>query len=621
LNNSKYNRAILERMKEKIKKKEKKRILKRNEIPRKYCWDIDSLYISTEEWEKDCQKAEQLRNRFLQLKEKFTKDSQTFLQCLQLKDELSELIQKIFTYAHMRKDENNRDNLYQSIYYKASSLLVKIEDSMSFIQPAILSVDYNVLQRWMSETESLKLYKHYLDTIFRKKKHILSPEEERIIARAGEMAMVPENVFSMLSNADIKFPGIKDENGTTVPISHGNFITLLRNKNRKFRKKVFKKYYQPYKTYCNTFASLLAGNLKKDNFFSSIKKYNNSLEAALFEDNIPITVYENLLDTVHKNIGLLQKYTLLKKDFLELKDFYMYDIYVPVVDKEFQINYDQASEIVLKSLAPLGKPYQEVLKKGFEERWIDVYENKGKTSGAYSTGSYRSKPFILLNYQGTLEDIYTLAHELGHSIHSFYTNKTQPFIYSNYSIFLAEIASTTNEALLTYHLLDWAKNKKDKLVILNHFLEQFRTTFFRQAMFAEFEKLIHKHDEQGGSLTAEWCSRKYTELIRFYYGENVIIDKEISMEWARIPHFYYNYYVFQYATGFAAAIAFSRKILSGDNKAIKEYIQFLSRGSSDYPIDILKQAGIDMTNVSPLKEAMELFSELLIQLENLKTQE
>jgi len=621
LNNSKYNRAILERMKEKIKKKEKKRILKRNEIARIYCWDIDSLYISTEEWEKDCQKAEQLRNRFLQLKEKFTKDSQTFLQCLQLKDELSELIQKIFTYAHMRKDENNRDNLYQSIYYKASSLLVKIEDSMSFIQPAILSVDYNVLQRWMSETESLKLYKHYLDTIFRKKKHILSPEEERIIARAGEMAMVPENVFSMLSNADIKFPGIKDENGTTVPISHGNFITLLRNKNRKFRKKVFKKYYQPYKTYCNTFASLLAGNLKKDNFFSSIKKYNNSLEAALFEDNIPITVYENLLDTVHKNIGLLQKYTLLKKDFLELKDFYMYDIYVPVVDKEFQINYDQASEIVLKSLAPLGKPYQEVLKKGFEERWIDVYENKGKTSGAYSTGSYRSKPFILLNYQGTLEDIYTLAHELGHSIHSFYTNKTQPFIYSNYSIFLAEIASTTNEALLTYHLLDWAKNKKDKLVILNHFLEQFRTTFFRQAMFAEFEKLIHKHDEQGGSLTAEWCSRKYTELIRFYYGENVIIDKEISMEWARIPHFYYNYYVFQYATGFAAAIAFSRKILSGDNKAIKEYIQFLSRGSSDYPIDILKQAGIDMTNVSPLKEAMELFSELLIQLENLKTQE
>ena len=621
MNNSKYNRAILERMKEKIKKKEKKRILKRNEIARIYCWDIDSLYISTEEWEKDCQKAEQLRNRFLQLKEKFTKDSQTFLQCLQLKDELSELIQKIFTYAHMRKDENNRDNLYQSIYYKASSLLVKIEDSMSFIQPAILSVDYNVLQRWMSETESLKLYKHYLDTIFRKKKHILSPEEERIIARAGEMAMVPENVFSMLSNADIKFPGIKDENGTTVPISHGNFITLLRNKNRKFRKKVFKKYYQPYKTYCNTFASLLAGNLKKDNFFSSIKKYNNSLEAALFEDNIPITVYENLLDTVHKNIGLLQKYTLLKKDFLELKDFYMYDIYVPVVDKEFQINYDQASEIVLKSLAPLGKPYQEVLKKGFEERWIDVYENKGKTSGAYSTGSYRSKPFILLNYQGTLEDIYTLAHELGHSIHSFYTNKTQPFIYSNYSIFLAEIASTTNEALLTYHLLDWAKNKKDKLVILNHFLEQFRTTFFRQAMFAEFEKLIHKHDEQGGSLTAEWCSRKYTELIRFYYGENVIIDKEISMEWARIPHFYYNYYVFQYATGFAAAIAFSRKILSGDNKAIKEYIQFLSRGSSDYPIDILKQAGIDMTNVSPLKEAMELFSELLIQLENLKTQE
>jgi len=610
----------LKQINEKIKNKEK-RILKRDEIPRKYCWDIESLYINTEDWKKDCQKAEQLRNRLLQLKEEFTQDSQKFLQCLKIKDELSEIIQKIYTYAHMRKDEDNRNNIHQSIYYTASSLLVKIEDSMSFMQPAILSLDYSVLQKWMTETESLRLYKHYLDNIFRKKKHILSPEEERIIARTGEMAMVPENVFSMLSNADIKFPGIIDENGDAVPISHGNFINLLRNQNRKLRKKVFKKYYQPYKNYRNTFASLLAGNLKKDNFFSSIKRFNNSLEAALFEDNIPIAVYENLLDTVHKNIGLLQKYAILKKDFLKLEDFHMYDMYVPIKEKEFRINYDQAGEIVLKSLAPLGKSYQEILKKGFKERWIDVYENKGKTSGAYSTGSYRSKPFILLNYQGTLEDIYTLVHELGHSVHSFYTNKTQPFIYSNYSIFLAEIASTTNEALLTYHLLDWAKNKKDKLVILNHFLEQFRTTFFRQAMFAEFEKIIHEHDEQGGSFTAEWCSSKYTELIRFYYGENVIIDKEISMEWARIPHFYYNYYVFQYATGFAAAIAFSRKILEGGNKAVREYIQFLGKGNSDYPIDILKQAGIDMTDTYPLTEAMELFSELLIQLENLKSQE
>jgi oligoendopeptidase F len=599
--------------------KNNQKISLREEIPKKYRWDIESLYSTKEDWEQDYQKAEQLRKTLLQLKEKITKDAQTFFQCLQLKDEISELLQKIFTYAHMRKDEDNRNNFHQSIYYKASSLLVKIEDSMSFIQPAILSLDRNVLRKWMEEIDSLQLYRHYLDSIHRKKEHILSPAEERIIARSGEMAMVPENVFNMLSNADLKFPGVNDDDGNTVFISHSNFITLLRNRNREFRKKVFKKYYQSYKTHRNTFASLLAGNLKRDHFFSTVKKYNNSLEAALFEDNIPLSVYKNLLDTVHKNIGLLQKYTILKKEYLELDKFHMYDMYVPIVEKALHINYEQASKIVIKSLAPLGKSYQEILKKGFAERWIDVYENQGKTSGAYSSGSYRSKPFILLNYQGTMEDVYTLVHELGHSLHSYYTNKTQPYIYSDYPIFLAEIASTTNEALLTHYLLDWANNRTDKLVVLNHFLEQFRTTFFRQAMFAEFEMIIHEYEEQGGSLTAEWCSQKYIELIRYYYGEGVIIDKDISMEWARIPHFYYNYYVYQYATGFAAAIAFSRKILDNGDSAVKEYIGFLSKGNSDYPIDILKQAGIDMTNNYPLTGAMELFSELLTQLENLKS--
>jgi oligoendopeptidase F len=599
--------------------KNNKKISSRDEIPKKYRWDVESLYSSKEQWEKDCQKVEQLRRGLLQLKEEFTKDSRTFLQCLRLKDEISELLQKIFTYAHMRKDEDNRNNFNQSIYYKASSLLVKIDDSMSFIQPAILSLDKNVLKRWLEEIDSLRLYQHYLDIIYRKKEHILSPEEERIIARTGEMAMVPENVFSMLNNADLVFPGVKDDTGNTVSISHGNFITLLRNKNRKFRRKVFKKYYQAYEAHRNAFASLLAGNLKRDLFFSTVKNYGNSMEAALFEDNIPLSVYKNLLDTVHENIGLLQKYTLLKKEYLELDKFHMYDMYVPIAEKALHINYEQASKMVIKSLSPLGKSYQEILKKGFEERWIDVYENQGKTSGAYSTGSYQSKPFILLNFQGTMEDVYTLAHELGHSLHSYYTNKTQPYIYSDYPIFLAEIASTTNEALLTHYLLDWANNRTDKLLVLNHFLEQFRTTFFRQAMFAEFEKNIHEYEEQGGSLTAEWCSQKYRELIGYYYGKDVIIDKEISMEWARIPHFYYNYYVYQYATGFAAAIAFSHKILDNGDSAVKDYIGFLSKGNSDYPIDILKQAGIDMTNNYPLTEAMKLFSELLNQLENLKS--
>ena len=593
-------------------------ILSRDKIPEKYRWDNKSLYFSIKDWKRDCQKAEQLRSRLVEQKEKFTKDASSFLQCLQLRDEISELIQKIYTYANMRKDEDNRDDDHQTIYYQASSLLVRIQDSLSFIQPGILSLDIHTLKKWMHEMNSLKGYQHYLEDIYRKKEHILSPNEEKIVAQVGEMAMVPENTFGMLSNADLKFPGIKGEEGKSITISQGNFIPFLRNRDRKFRKSVFKKYYRPYKEHRNTFAALLAGNLKRDHFFSNTRKYNNSLESALFEDNIPVTVYDNLLDIVHQNIGLLHKYIQLKEDFLNLRPLHMYDMYVPISEKIVQIDYSRAQDIVIKSLAPLGKSYQSVLEKGFKERWIDVYENKGKTSGAYSTGSYRSKPFILLNYQGTMEDVYTLAHELGHSLHSYYTNKTQPYIYSSYPIFLAEIASTTNETLLTNYLLGQAENEADKLIILNHFLEQFRTTLFRQTLFAEFEKMIHEYEEKGGSLTAEWCSHQYSELIRYYYGKNVIIDNEINMEWARIPHFYYNYYVYQYATGFAAAIAFSHKILEEGKPAVKEYTEFLSKGNSDYPIAILKQAGIDMTSSNPLMEAMKVFSELLNQLESLK---
>jgi len=514
----------------------------------------------------------------------------------------------------MRKDEDNNNETYQAIYYRTAALMTKIEESLSFIQPAILSLDYETLRKWINKNDGLTIYEHYLESIYRKKKHILPPNEEKIIAQTGEMAMVPENTFGLLSNADLVFPTIKDTEGNNITISQGNIVSLLRNNNRYFRKKVFKKYYQPYKEHRNTFAALLSGNLKKDRFFSNVRKYRNSLEAALFEDNIPVIVYENLLKIVHKNIELLHKYIKTKKEYLNLKELHMYDIYVPLTEKSFNIDYKDAQDIVINSLAPLGETYQSIIKTGFDEKWIDVYENKGKTSGAYSTGSYESKPFILMNYQGTLEDVYTLVHELGHSLHSYFTNKYQPFIYSDYPIFLAEIASTTNEVLLTYYLLDKAKNKKEKLIILNHFLEQFRTTFFRQTMFAEFERMIHESEERSGSITADWLSQKYSNLIRYYYGENIIIDDEISLEWARIPHFYYNYYVYQYATGFAAAIAFSRKILNDGIPAIKEYTKFLNKGSSEYPIKILMQSGIDMTNDYPLTQAMELFSELLIQM-------
>ena len=598
----------------KKKNKENNKILHRKNISQEYRWDVKSLYDSIDNWENDFLKAEKLRNELIKHKDSFLLDDKSFLQCLLLKDEVSKIMQNLLTYAHMRKDEDNQNEKYQSIYYRSTNLLTKIEDNIAFIQPGILSLKYKTLREWINKNNKLKLYKHYIEDIYRKKSHILRPNEEKIIAQAGEMAMVPENTYDLLSNADLRFPKVKDKEGNIITISQSNFISLLRNRDRQLRKKVYKKYYQPYKQHRNTFAALLGGNLKKDRFFSHTRKYRNSLEAALFEDNIPVSVYDNLLRIVHENIELLHNYIMIKKDYLNLKKLHMYDMYVPLTEKTVQIDYLDAQDIVIKSLSPMGNEYQSIVKKGFNEKWIDVYENRGKTSGAYSTGSYQSKPFILMNYHGTIEDVYTLSHELGHSLHSYYTNKRQPFIYSNYPIFLAEIASTTNEVLLTNYLLNKAASQNDKLIILNHFLEQFRTTLFRQTMFAEYEKILHEYEASSGSITAEWCSEKYSDLIRCYYGENVIIDDEIKLEWARIPHFYYNYYVYQYATGFAAAIAFSRMILADGNKATEKYLEFLSKGSSDYPIDILKKSGIDMTKVNPISEAIKLFSELLTQL-------
>ena len=598
----------------KKKNKENNKILHRKNISQEYRWDVKSLYDSIDNWENDFLKAEKLRNELIKYKDSFLLDDKSFLQCLLLKDEVSKIMQNLLTYAHMRKDEDNQNEKYQSIYYRSTNLLTKIEDNIAFIQPGILSLKYKTLREWINKNNKLKLYKHYIEDIYRKKSHILRPNEEKIIAQAGEMAMVPENTYGLLSNADLRFPKVKDKEGNIITISQSNFVSLLRNRDRQLRKKVYKKYYQPYKQHRNTFAALLGGNLKKDRFFSHTRKYRNSLEASLFEDNIPVSVYDNLLRIIHENIELLHNYIMIKKDYLNLKKLHMYDMYVPLTEKTVQIDYLDAQDIVIKSLSPMGNEYQSIVKKGFNEKWIDVYENRGKTSGAYSTGSYQSKPFILMNYHGTIEDVYTLSHELGHSLHSYYTNKRQPFIYSNYPIFLAEIASTTNEVLLTNYLLNKAASQNDKLIILNHFLEQFRTTLFRQTMFAEYEKILHEYEASSGSITAEWCSQKYSDLIRYYYGENVIIDDEIKLEWARIPHFYYNYYVYQYATGFAAAIAFSRMILADGNKATEKYLEFLSKGSSDYPIDILKKSGIDMTKVNPISEAIKLFSELLTQL-------
>jgi oligoendopeptidase F len=592
----------------------KNKILKRGQILKEFRWDIESLYKNDQEWEQDCHQVEQLINQLLTYQKSFTQEANSFLNVLKLKDSISELLQKIYTYAHMRKDEDNNNSHYQSIFYQACCLLVKAEEALSFIESGILALDFEKLKGWLKEVKQLQVYQHYLEKVYRKKEHILSPVEEQIIARSGEMAMVFEDSFQLLSYADLTFPRVKDENGQIIPITQSNFISLLKSGDRDFRKNIFKKYYRVYQQHRNIYASLLAGSIKKDGFYSKSRRYQNSLEAALFEDNISVDVYNNLIDIVHKNIHLLHDYMQLKGDFLHLDYLHMYDIYAPLSEDTLRIDYHEAQTIILDSLLPLGEFYLSVVKEGFRERWIDVYENKGKTSGAYSTGSYGSKPFILMNYQSTLEDVYTLTHELGHSLHSYFTNKTQPFIYSDISIFLAEIASTTNEVLLTYHLLNQVSNKTDQITILHHFLEQFRTTFFRQAMFAEFELMIHRKQEGGESLTTDSLAQQYADLNSFYYGKNVIIDQEITLEWARIPHFYYHFYVYQYATGFAAAITLARTIMQEGPAAARRYIDFLSKGSADYPVSILKRAGVDVTATDYLADALQLFSELLGQL-------
>lgn len=598
--------------------KNKNKIMARNQVSVEYQWDVESLYKNDDEWKADCSKIYTLLDKLLLLKDSFTQKPSILLKCFKLKDSILELMQKIYVFAHMKKDEDNGNDLYQSFFYQASNIFVKIDKELSFIEPGILSLEENIIKSWLQEYNELEIYRHYLESIYRKKEHIFTPDIEKIIAQTGDMANIFEYSFELLSYADLRFPKIKDENNVLIPITHSSFTTLLRNNNRNIREKTYKNFYKVYENLSNIYATLLAGNLKKDHFYSSVRNYNDSLEAALFKNNIPKNVYTNLIEYTHKNINLLHKYMELKAEFMGLEKINMYDMYAPLVEGSLIINYHEAQNIVLESIKPLGETYLRIVKKAFEERWIDVYENKGKTSGAYSSGTYGSKPFILMNYQNTLDDVFTLAHELGHSVHSYLINETQPFIYSDVSIFLAEIASTTNEVLLTHYLLDKVETKKEKAAILLHFLEQYRTTFFRQTMFAEYEYLIHQAQERGEAITADFLKKKYTDLNHFYHGENVVLDKEIGMEWARIPHFYYNYYVYQYATGFAIATAISQEILEKKELAAKKYIDFLKSGSSDYPIPILKIVDIDPTSLDYLDNSLKLFARLLNQFSELQ---
>ena len=593
-------------------------ILERKDIPKEHQWDLESMFVDVKAWEESYNKAKEMAKNFGSYKGQVVSSSKNLYEALKDMGELVRITENLYSYAHMRLDEDTREGSSQALSDRGLGLLVEVGEKTSFVEPEILTLDLATLERYYEEEPELILYKKHIGNIMRQKDHVLSSREESILAQLGEVANSPQKIFSMLNNADIKFPTIKNEDGKDVEITHGNFIPFMESTNRAVRKSAFEALYTTYKGYKNTFAASLNGDLKKNIFNANVRNYKSSREASLDRNNVSLSVYDNLIKSVHNNLDSMYKYMDIRKRALGVEELHMYDLYTPIVkDVDFKIPYEEGVELVKKALVPLGEEYMKVVEEGFSSRWIDVYENRGKRSGAYSSGSYDSKPFILLNYHDTLDNVFTTAHELGHSIHSYFTRKAQPYVYGDYSIFVAEVASTANESLLIEYMLKNVKDKNEKLYLLNHYLESFRTTVFRQTMFAEFEMTINKYLESGGALTADYLCETYKKINELYYGPNIVVDEEIAMEWARIPHFYYNFYVFQYATGFSAAVALSEKILAEGKPAVDRYINFLKSGSSDYPLNVLKVAGVDMTTEEPVNNAMKLFSKLVDEMDKL----
>jgi len=589
----------------------------RSEIDERFKWRLEDIYENEDLWYKDFNKVDELINKLTSYKNKI-KSKEVLAEVLKLKDQIGETVGKLYAYARMRRDEDNSNQKYQALSDKAMNLYIKVMSLSSFITPEILSIDTNELRKMVLEYDGLKLYKQYIDNLIRYKPYILKENEEKILAESQIIGESFDNIYTMLNNADIKFPIIKDEYGENIELTHGNFIKFMESKNRDVRENAFNSMYNTYKSLINTFSAIISANVKKDVFYSKLRGYPSSLDASLFDDNVTKEVYTNLIDTIHKRIGLLHRYVKLRKKLLGLNELHMYDLYVPLIkDYEKQFTYEEAKEIIIKGLEPLGEEYINILKEGFNSRWIDVYENRGKTSGAYSWGAYGTHPFVLLNFQGNINNVFTIAHEMGHSLHTYYSNFAQPYIYSGYKIFVAEVASTNNEALLMDYMLKNSKDKNEKLYLLNHYFEEFRGTVYRQVMFAEFEKFMHEMVEKGESLTPEALSNKYFDLNKFYYGDDLFIDEGISYEWARIPHFYGNFYVYKYATGFSAAIAISKMILNEGSSAVERYKEFLKGGSSDYPLNLLKRAGVDLTTPKPINDALDVFEKLLNEFEDL----
>ncbi len=598
-----------------------KKLPSRSEIKVEDTWKLEDIFASGDAWEKEFEEVKALIPQMEKFKGKLGESAQTLYDALQEQDELTMRVSKLYTYAHMRYDQDTTNSFYQGLNDRIKTLYTQIASALSYVTPEILSIEESKIKQYMAEHKELKLYAHALDEITRERPHILSESEEALLAQASEVLGSSSNTFGMLNNADLEFPSIKDENGEEVEITHGRYIRFLESSDRRVREEAFKAVYETYGKFKNTFASTLSGTVKKDNFSARVRHYNSARHSALSTNNIPEEVYDNLVKTVNDNLHLLHRYIDLRKKVLGIEELHMYDLYTPLVkDVKMEVTYEEAKDYILKGLKPLGEDYLNVLKEGFENRWVDVHENKGKRSGAYSSGTYGTNPYILMNWQDNVNNLFTLAHEFGHSVHSYYTRKTQPYPYGDYSIFVAEVASTCNEALLNDYLLKTIDDEKQRLYLLNHYLEGFRGTVFRQTMFAEFEHDVHVRAQNGEPLTPELLTKLYYDLNKKYFGDNLVIDEEIGLEWARIPHFYYNYYVYQYATGFSAAAALSKQILQEGDAAVERYVGFLKSGSSDYPIEVLKKAGVDMTTSQPIEEALAVFEEKLTEMERLLNQ-
>ena len=596
---------------------ETKKIPERSQIAEQDKWAIHDIYATDELWEADLQKAKDLIPVISGYAGKLGESAKTLLAFLKLTEEIEVLADALGNYATRRSDEDARVSKYQAMVGSLMSAFVALNAASSFSTPELMAISDETMERFYAECPELERYRRYLNDIRRRRAHVLSPAEEKLLAAAGEMANAPDTIYGMFSNADLTFPDAVDAEGNRHPLSQGTYISYMESSDRVLRRSAFENLYRTYGSYKNTIAAILAAQVKQLQFFADARKYGSAMEASLDVTNVPTEVYTNLIEAVHKNMDKMYRYVELRKKLLGMDELHMYDLYTPLVegiDKKASI--DEAKQTVYDALAPLGDGYRKILKEGFDNRWIDVYENAGKRSGAYSAGA-KVHPFVLLNYTGTLDSQFTLAHEMGHALHSYLSNRHQNPLDSEYVIFVAEVASTCNEALLMEYLLGRTTDRKERAYLINHFLEQFRTTLYRQTMFAEFELNIGRMSQEGTSLTPEVLNAEYRRLNRLYFGDGIVLDDEIDMEWMRIPHFYYNYYVFQYATGYAAAIALSRRILREGESAVKDYLGFLSGGCSKSPIDLLRGAGVDMSTTAPVEEALALFGELIDEMEAL----